>query len=235
MRRNQTLSQEQLLESLAEYGYPLLRQSHSPEVVLKNLLEGDDFRLMEGFPIVLANILQGQETFSWEKSACSAWQLTRKAQKRLPVLLALSYLLFQGEGLGQNAKSRVLKLLQKFPDGKQVLKNVTAQFSKSERFKAGGEEFSVERFKNAFQTYRTQMGNSSKDQDSEKKKHDLQFELLLSEVFTPRQKLLLRKRLEAKPLTKTEREYFSRVLKKRLRALASDELHRMAHQLLLGV
>ena len=78
------------------------------------------------------------------------------------------------------------------------------------------------------------MAYEHKDEALEKKKHDLEFELLLSEVFTPRQKTLLRKKLEAKPLTKTEREYYSRVLKKRLKALANEELHALARRLLIG-
>jgi len=60
----------------------------------------------------------------------------------------------------------------------------------------------------------------------------MQLELLLSEIFTSRQKILLRKKAEGKPLSKTEREYFSRVVKKRLKALANDELHRFALNLL---
>jgi len=70
------------------------------------------------------------------------------------------------------------------------------------------------------------------DKEVQKKKHALELELLLSEVFTARQKELLRKRLEGKTFTKTEREYFYRVVKKRLRALANDEVHQMAHVLL---
>ncbi|MSR77269.1 MAG: hypothetical protein EXS63_03440 [Candidatus Omnitrophica bacterium] len=232
MAPNGEMTKDQLCESLAAYGYPLLKPPTQPELVIKSLLEQDDFRLLEGFPVVLAHMLQEQETFDWGTSAQGLGSLSGKAQKRLLHFLALSYLLFQTEGLTQGCKSRVLEMLFKFPDGEQVLENVQALFAESEALKVGSETFSVERFKNTFHTYWVQMKTSPKDADLEKKKHDLEFELLLSEVFTPRQKLLLRKRLGQESLTKTEREYFSRVLKKRLRALASDELHRLAQQLM---
>ena len=65
----------------------------------------------------------------------------------------------------------------------------------------------------------------------EKKEHDFQLELLLSQFFTSRQKELLKKRAQNKPMTKTEKEYFYRVVKKRLKALANEELHQMARSL----
>jgi hypothetical protein len=39
-------------------------------------------------------------------------------------------------------------------------------------------------------------------------------------------------KLDGVPLTKTEKEYFSRAVKKKVVALANAELHRMAQQLL---
>jgi hypothetical protein len=38
--------------------------------------------------------------------------------------------------------------------------------------------------------------------------------------------------MNGEPMTKTEREYFSRTVRKKLRALANTDLHRLAQRLL---
>ena len=53
----------------------------------------------------------------------------------------------------------------------------------------------------------------------------------LSLLFSPRQQDLIFKKLNGERLTKTEREYFSRVVKKKLKALADKDLHQLASQL----
>ena len=47
-----------------------------------------------------------------------------------------------------------------------------------------------------------------------------------------KQKELFKKRLEGLPLTKTEQEYYSRSVKKKVVALANAELHGLARKLL---
>ncbi len=54
----------------------------------------------------------------------------------------------------------------------------------------------------------------------------------LSQMFSPKQKELFKKRLEGLFLTKTEQEYFSRSVKKKVVALANAELHGLARKLL---
>ncbi|MDA8130848.1 MAG: hypothetical protein M0011_05010 [Elusimicrobia bacterium] len=54
----------------------------------------------------------------------------------------------------------------------------------------------------------------------------------LSRIFTRRQAQLFFKRLRGERMTKTEREYFSRVVKKKTLALADDELHSLARRVL---
>jgi hypothetical protein len=65
----------------------------------------------------------------------------------------------------------------------------------------------------------------------ERRRRAREFVLLLSKLFTARQKKLLRKKYHNEPMTKTEKEYFCRVLKKQLEALANDEPHRFAQTL----
>lgn len=51
-------------------------------------------------------------------------------------------------------------------------------------------------------------------------------------MFSPKQKELFKKKLEGLPLTKTEREYYSWSVKKKVSALANAELHRLAQRLM---
>lgn len=226
------LDRGELLENLASYGYTLMKpvSTSEPEVVLENLLKQDDVRLLEGFPVVLGYTLREKESFGWENSK---WypekELPRKSEQRLSYFLALSYLLFELFGLDKPLVSRTMKLLSKCENGKVLLAKLEKPFARSETVKLDDLELSTERLKNNFRNY---VVHAPESREAQLRKQSLEFELLLSEVFTPRQKTLLRKRLEKKPFTKTEREYYSRVVKKRLRALASDELHQLAHRLL---
>jgi hypothetical protein len=56
-------------------------------------------------------------------------------------------------------------------------------------------------------------------------------EYALSQLFSPKQKELFQKKLKGELLTKTEKEYFSRTVKKKVAALANPELHRLAQKL----
>ena len=53
----------------------------------------------------------------------------------------------------------------------------------------------------------------------------------LDRLFSPKQKDLVFKKLNREPFTKTEREYYSRVVKKKLEAIADSELSDIANRL----
>ncbi len=63
-------------------------------------------------------------------------------------------------------------------------------------------------------------------------KQELGLEHALVQVFSPKQKDLFLKKLKGEKLTKTEREYFSRSVKKKILALSNPELHSLAQRLL---
>ncbi|MDD5210446.1 MAG: hypothetical protein PHV36_13730 [Elusimicrobiales bacterium] len=60
----------------------------------------------------------------------------------------------------------------------------------------------------------------------------LDLEIAVSRIFTQRQKELFLKKLRRKKMTKTEKEYFSRVIKKKVQALANEDLHNLARKIL---
>jgi hypothetical protein len=224
-----------LMDQLAQYGYALSvpgTPAAAPEKVLEALLKQEDTRLLEGFPVVLANALSQKSALEWEKNTRPGGAFSGKVRDRFGVLLGLSALLFELFGMKEHHK-RAMKLLSRCfgtTEEKKLMDLLTGPFSRSENLdlesKGGSVELSNERLKNTFRNYVVHQAGSGKE--LEEQKNALEFELLLSSLFTARQKELLQKRLAGKPMTKTEREYYSRVVKKRLNALADPRLHQMA-------
>jgi len=73
---------------------------------------------------------------------------------------------------------------------------------------------------------------AQKHRRSRERHNHFSLEFALSQVFSPKQKELFKKKLEGLPLNKTEQEYYSRTVKKKVVALANSELHEMARKLL---
>ena len=224
----------ELLDHLAQYGYVLAvpRNPVSPEKVLVELLRQEDARLLEGFPVVLANALSEKASLAWENKSWSPGKaLSVKMKKRWTGLVALSLLLFRLFGLSKTFEDRVLGLLRKCVEGETTLSVLEKDFSGSGDVLVGTLKLSAERLKNSFRNYvLLQTG----DKGLQEQKGALELELLFSELFTLRQKELLAKRLAGKTFTKTEREYYYRVVKKRLKALADERVHQMARQLVFS-
>jgi len=199
---------------------------------LLKLIRQTDSRLLEGFPVVLLNLLENKKSLKWESPRWdSKRKLTALERRRFAALLSLSYLLFELFGLERTILRRTEKVLARLPGEGGQMDTLRTMFQNSEEIPIGmGATVSVERLKNTFRNY-VLLG--AKSEETKKKRQELELELLLSEFFTPRQKELLVKRQQGETFTKTEREYFSRVIRKRLRALASEELHQFVRSLML--
>ena len=239
---------KELLDQLAQYGYELSVPGTSvaaPEKVLEALLRQEDARLLEGFPVVLANALSQKSALEWEKSTWRPGKaFSPKTEERWASLMAASLLLFRLFGVEKGSQDRVLKLLKKDPEGETALERAGKDFSgvggsdlsaartgtsSSRRSRTKPLGVSTDRLKNSFRNYVVHQAGSGKE--LQEQKNALEYELLLSALFTSRQKEVLQKRLAGKPMTKTEREYYYRVVKKRLNALANPRLHQMARSL----
>jgi len=226
------LDKDVLLEQLAAHGYPVMKPvtQSDPETVLEGLLRQQEGRLLEGFAVVLLNALREKATLRWELQRWNPEkELGVTTLRRLTGLLAVSYLLFRLFGLERELQARVRKLLSKCKDGEETLRNLEPQFATSASLAMNGFRLSTDRLKSTFRTYA--VGTPERREDREKT-HALELELLLSELFTPRQKELLRKRAERAEMTKTEKAYFYRTVSKRLKTLANEEVHALARRLL---
>lgn len=229
--RENDMERNELLKNLDAYGYSLLGtfSLQDPEKVLEGLLSETESRLVEGFPVVLAEGMRRKQALDWETSS---WEpkkkLRKKEYERWQVLMAVSVFLFRLFGLEETLRGRAKALLLKSKDGKTCLKELEKPFQGSQEVRYGGFSLSAVRVKESFRLYVTRPPVEAAGE----KVREFEMELLLSELFTPRQKQVLRKRLEGKPLTKTEREVYYRVVKKRLKALADEGLHQLAKRVL---
>ncbi len=214
-----------LAAALNEYGYPLLRPNADPNDLLASLVESENTRMLEGFPVVLANALSREDS-GVDLAKAEAQLGNLEERKKLRALVQVSLFLFELYGL-EDLRNKAKKLgLKDEPEFKKQLAGSHAAKL------AGGKELDLDRLKTTFLNYVVRQKEHDASSGKEKLREEFRNAFLLSLVFSPKQKDLLKKRLRHEPMNKTEREYFSRVVKKKLQALADPDLHRMAQRAL---
>lgn len=221
------MKREDLVFNLSRLGYSLV----SPEVeelgeeqvveLLAELVDSKDLRLVEGFPVVLANCAQRGMNLDFAALLAKHKPRSRKRQDLEKLLLVSSELLTrQGlekpvglEKVSASLKARYEDLLA------ADLLTLGTKVS-----------LSTERLMNTLRRYATDLETSKSRREREKDKQRRSFQLsyYLSTLFSPKQKELVLKKLNGEPLNKTEQEYFSRTVKKKLEALANPEVKKVA-------
>lgn len=224
------MKKEDLITILSEMGFPLFVTDEKRitgkkiEEALYSLVCSDDARLIEGFPVVIANA--GHRGIKLDfKALVSRYPVQTEQRKDLGKLLLLSSQLLDQErieppeGLGR----AVEPLKAQYGD---LLAGETLSFER-------GLSLSTDRMRNTLQRYAATLSDtlSAREKDRLRQQQSFKLHKDLSTLFSPKQKELVLKRLEGQPLTKTEQEYYSRVVKKKLEALANEELARIAGRL----
>lgn len=221
------MDKKTLLQQLSVFGFPLL-EAHStpdPNSVLLEVFKSKDPRLWEGFPVVLANANQ-KELFSYRSLAHTLKTQSEKSQ--LDSLLVMSLAVYEF----YNLKFYWAKeLLKSFPANyKNELDLFLKKLKNNEDFKVNNVTMSAQRLKGTFNNYFNKSQSTLGGLLAEKTEFGL--ECALSQVFSPKQKELFLKKLKGEKLTKTEKEYFSRTVKKKAQALANSDLHQLCNKLL---
>jgi len=223
------MRKEDLIVALGDFGYQLVTPKKKKNTkdefmkILDELAVSKDPRLVEGFPVLLAKWFEKSLEFDTKGflSRHSAKSQKRKNLEKL--LLVSSYLMDQEK-------------LKKPKDFDKVAESLRAKW---ENLLSGNvvnlEELSlsVERLHNTLRRYMSELESSRSIRSDKKTGQSRLFRrhLHLSTLFSPKQKELFLKKLEGKPLTKTEREYYSRVVKKKLDALTNSEVRKIATSL----
>lgn len=222
------MKNETLLKRVGALGLPLfdVEEVYDANLTLADMVKSKELRLWEGFPVVLATSAE-RGLFDYHKLN---QHLTKPPDKLcLASLLAMSLALYKFSSL-------------KFPWADQLYKSFTSKnkkeyvsflkrLKKDDDLNPAGRKVSAQRLKAVFSSYFLNQAQA-KLNDLLSVKDELGLEYSLSQVFSAKQKELFLKKLRREKMTKTEKEYFSRVVKKKTRALANPELHRLAQRLL---
>ncbi len=221
------MKNDNLLKRVSDLGFPLFEAEEDKKVnlTLADMVKTKDLRLWEGFPVVLANSAE-KGLFDYVKVNLYLKEPVYKSC--LAELLALSLALYKffnlkftwADGLHKSLADVSKKESERFLDN---LKN-------SDELQVGKYRMSTHRLKAVFTNYFSQ--SQARLSELVSVKNELGLEYALSQIFSPKQKELFFKKLKKEKLTKTEKEYFSRAVKKKILALANTELHSLSQKLL---
>jgi len=217
------MSDTTLLERLSRLGLPLMETSKEFDVnqTLAEVVKSRETRLWEAFPVLLANAAR-ELRFDYQRTCGNL--ATDKEKDDFQTLLLLSAALYESYHL---SFFWMKQMQDKFSEqDKSRMKQVRNALAHDLSFSLGGREFQPERLKGTFELYFEK--DAEKNRQRKDTYEELSLEYALSQLFSPKQKELFRKKLDGLPLTKTEKEYYSRAVKKKVVAMANAELHRMA-------
>ena len=219
------MKNKELYQKVRALGFPLLEPEEVVDVnaALAEVVRSGDLRLWEGFPVMLSRAAEksdfdGQKVLKKLKRATDKQLWRRLVAVALVVYEAEGY---QGVGLkvAQEASEKDLAYLR------QRMMNKDSLFV-ARKF------LSAERLQKLFRDYVATQRQDVADFSRLKSEFDLDY--ALAQLFSPKQKELVLKKLKREKLTKTEREYYSRSVRKKLTVLANPELLRLAQQVVLS-
>ncbi|MBL7157072.1 MAG: hypothetical protein ISS92_02790 [Candidatus Omnitrophica bacterium] len=219
------MKKEKFLKNLNLLGYPLFDSGESVDAneTLAEVVKSKNPRMQEGFPLLLANSLEE----NYFKNVSVEKHLTKKADKtyyRRLVLLSLA--LYKYLKLDYPWVDK-LGLLPFFDE--KLLRKYFECFAKKAKLTKDVKELSSDRMVTTFKRYFRESSLALDEYVEMKKEADLEYSL--SRVFSKKQKELFLKKLKGEKMTKTEREYYSRSVKKKVLALANPGLHDLASKL----
>lgn len=216
-----------LLKRVSALGFPLLgvEEDQNANLTLADMVKSGDLRLWEGFAVVLANTAQ-KGLFNYQKVKGYLKKTSDKSS--LASLVSLSLAVYKFFNLKFVWDDELHKLLSK--KGKKEFSEFLDKLKDDGNFNVSGYKMSAQKLKSVFNNYFSQ--SQAKLNDLLSVKEELSLEYSLSQVFSPKQKELFLKKLKGEKLTKTEKEYFSRVVKKKVLALANLQLHHLSQRLL---
>jgi len=221
------MKREDLITALGDIGYPLIATGKK-KITAKKIMEvldglagSDEPRLIEGFPVILANCAHRGVKLNI-RGLLSGYGVKSKKRRNLEKLLLVSSELLNQEKLEK-------------PEGLDKMANAL-KTKYGTLLSAGGVSLdkggvlSTERLRNTLRRYTADLENSKSAKEKQKLRQQQQFQLQLhlSTLFSKKQKELVLKKLNGESFNKTEQEYYSRVVKKKLEALANSEVRRIA-------
>lgn len=221
------MRKEDLIFNLGRLGYALVRpetrkvKDYEVLELLDELAESEDPRLVEGFPVVLANCAQKDLKLNF-RTLLSRQKSDSCKQQALEKLLLLSSTLLTQQGLDKPKNLESLSKSLKAKYGDLLAGDVVDLGNKV--------SLSTERLRNTLKRYFADLSTSKSTRNRAKnlQRRSFQLNYYLSTLFAPKQKELVLKKYHGESLNKTEQEYFSRKVKKKLEAMTNKEVMKVA-------
>ncbi|MDW7646500.1 MAG: hypothetical protein SCI25_15860 [Desulfuromonadales bacterium] len=221
------MTDKKLLKSLSKLGFSMFEPSEELEVneTLAKVVESNDSRLWEGFPVLLVSAGESHQFSTDRVEQQLSSEVLKERYHRLLLLSSAVYAYYH------LSFSWLTKLAKTFSDeDKKLVKTWQKALANGHAPGWSDDEVDPERVRGLFELYYEQ--KAEKDRRRKDRYDEFSLEYALSQVFSPKQKELFKKKLEGDPLTKTEQEYYSRTVKKKVVALANSEMHSLARKLL---
>lgn len=224
------MTNKELFEKVNKLGVPLFTPEENVDVnqTLAEVVKSRDVRLWEHFPVLLASVTR---QFPLDVRGAMNELKTASGQQAFFELMALSNALMEKYGLNTQYVKETFDLVSQVYSGfGDRLKLFRSELSHDDFLSVGDMKLSVDRLKLFLEDFLNRKDQETRMRSARLKVLSLDF--ALSQLFTARQKELLHKKLNAEKLTKTEREYYSRAVKKKVQALANSDLHSLAQKLM---
>jgi hypothetical protein len=200
-------------------------------VILDALASSNDPALVVRFPVVLSICARNGVSLNSHALFSKYWESSPK-KKNLEKLLLISGELFDLEGI------------ESPPNLKKIVRSLKAKYGslQSERLLSlsSGMTIRIKDIQNTLKDYGAKIKNAAQESAGGTSDGELKTEMLhrspeldacLDRLFSPRQKDLVFKKLNGQAFTKTEREYYSRIVRKKLKAIANSQVGYIATKL----
>jgi hypothetical protein len=192
-------------------------------IILDALASSNDAALVARFPVVLAICARKGLELNSQSLFSRYWETSPKRQN-LEKLLLVSSELFKNLGLKppENLQKIAASLKLKYTD---ILSAGEFQLS-------NGMCISIEDLHHTLKYFSGDHVTPLAGQRPANRSQPGNLDRYLNRLFSPKQKELVFKKRDGKSFTKTEREYYSRTVRKKLQAIADDEVEELAKKLL---
>jgi len=221
------MNNSKFLRNLSRLGFSMFEPSEKLDVndTLARVVKSHDTRLWEGFPVLIAN---AADRYQFVPEKVEALLVDRREKELFHRLMLMTGALFSHYRVSFLWWNKLWKKLNE--KDRKLVNKWKHDLANSDTFHCDGVELDSERLKGIFELYFEE--KAEKDRRRKQKYDELSLAYALSQIFSPKQKELFMKKLEGLPLTKTEKEYFSRTVKKKVLALANSELHGLSKKIL---
>lgn len=217
------MENKDLLQRLNRLGFPLFDVNYDLQVneTISDLVKSEDTRLWEGFSIVFAH---ANKNPAFNINKIKDILKNKNDYNNFFALFLISMALYKFLNLRESWVNELYDNLK--ASDKEKVKKFLNNFKNKNELLVSKKHLDPERLKDIFNNYFSQ--RDFRVRKIKNNYEDLSLEYAMSQIFTVRQKEIFLKRTQGKKMTKTEREYFYRVVKKKAMALANEDLHLLA-------